>query len=132
MTENDEGQILATAIPICWAYSKQKQRCEMAAGHLGDHCVTYAWDDTKCFDPDVDALVEFIDKPVPFIPSARASGRTVSSGVLRTFDDETGVFTDTPIEEDDNLLGETGLCFSCGVAEDDHEDNPYGCVSYVP
>ena len=115
--------------PQCWAYNKQRQRCEQHPGHEDEHRISVAWTDDECFDP--------ADAPVPFVPTApwpaRIGGSVVKGeGVLRTFNEATGGFDDTLIEEDADLLGETGKCFSCGFGEADHDSNPHGCRTYVP
>jgi len=121
--------------PQCWAFNKQRQRCEMHPGHEDEHRISVAWTDDECFDPEMDAIVTFVDKPVPFVPTTGGSIRgpaVKGEGVLRTFNEATGGFDDTLIEEDADLLGETGKCFSCGYGEADHDSNPHGCRTYVP
>jgi hypothetical protein len=132
MTETDEGQNLAVPVPRCWAYNKTRQRCDMPAGHLGDHAISVSWSDEDSFDP--------MDVPVPFIPTSGGSivpttaftaNRHQRVAVLRSVDEE-GEFFDTEIEEDADLLGETGKCFSCGCPEDEHPCEQHGCRNYIP
>ena len=112
----------------CHARNKSRQRCSQPADHEGDHYIMIEWMDSDSYDPD-------IDMPVPFVPTMGGSIRgpaVKGEGVLRTFNEATGGFDDTLIEEDADLLGETGKCFSCGFGEADHDSNPHGCRTYVP
>jgi len=120
----------------CWAFNKARQRCILEVEdhdltHNGDmsHAFVMRWEDDECYDP--------ADAPVPFVPTApwptRIGGSVVKGeGVLRTFNEAEGIFEDTIIEEDVDLLGETGTCFSCGCSEDEHPCEKHGCRNYVP
>jgi hypothetical protein len=35
----------------CFAYNQQGQRCDMPAGHPGDHAITTTWTDEECYAP---------------------------------------------------------------------------------
>jgi hypothetical protein len=114
----------------CFAYNVQRQRCDQEGGHDGDHSISLTWTDEESWDPN--------DLPVPYV--APMSGGTVvpttsftatrSVATLRSVNED-GEFFDTQIDVDDNALGETGKCFSCGCAEDDHPCDAHGCRSYV-
>lgn len=42
----------------CWAISAAlKVRCDMPAGHSGDHSITVSWDDNQCWSPETDEPV---------------------------------------------------------------------------
>ncbi|MGV0949376.1 MAG: hypothetical protein ACOYB3_01800 [Azonexus sp.] len=98
----------------CWAFNKQRQRCEEVAGHEDEHRISVAWTDEECFDPDIDALVTFVDKPVPFAPTA--GGQILSNAPADVADEPDPA---TP-------------CFSCGVPYGVHDDdNPEGCRSFI-
>ena len=115
--------------PQCWAFNKQRQRCEQHPGHEDEHRISVAWTDDECFDP--------ADAPVPFVPTAPwpariGSGSVVKGeGILRTYNEAEGIFEDTIVEEDTDLLGETGSCFSCGCSSEDHPCEKHGCRNYV-
>lgn len=35
----------------CWAYDKQRRRCEKTAGHEKEHAILIEWSDSECYDP---------------------------------------------------------------------------------
>ena len=112
----------------CHARNKSRQRCSQPADHDGDHYILIEWMDGDSYDPDIDV-------PVPFVPTMGGSIRgpvVKGEGVLRTFNADGTEFTDTLVEEDVDLLGETGLCFSCSCAEDEHPCEKHGCRNYIP
>lgn len=42
----------------CWAISAAlRARCDMPAGHPGDHSITVSWDDEQCWSPETDEPV---------------------------------------------------------------------------
>lgn len=47
-----------TDIRSCFAYNQQKQRCDMPAGHPGNHAISIEWGDDECYDPTA-----FVDLP---------------------------------------------------------------------
>lgn len=69
-------------IRTCWAISAAlKARCDMPAGHSGDHSITVSWDDNQCWSPEIDEPVALrvvtpdmmsgaVDNPVETEPSA--------------------------------------------------------------
>lgn len=36
----------------CWAYSKDKVRCELDAGHDDLHRISAVWSDSECYEPE--------------------------------------------------------------------------------
>ena len=45
-------------IRTCWAISAAlKARCDMPAGHTGDHSITVSWGDEQCWSPETDEPV---------------------------------------------------------------------------
>lgn len=49
---------MSDTIRTCWAISSAlKARCDMPAGHSGDHSITITWDDNQCWSPEVDEPV---------------------------------------------------------------------------
>jgi len=58
-----------TEIRTCWAISAAlKARCDMPAGHTGEHSITVSWNDEQCWSPDMDepvALTVVQDIPEP-------------------------------------------------------------------
>lgn len=45
-------------IRTCWAISAAlKSRCDMPAGHSGEHSITVTWGDEQCWSPDFDEPV---------------------------------------------------------------------------
>lgn len=57
-------------IRTCWAISAAlKARCDMPAGHTGEHSITVSWDDNQCWTPDFDepialTVVPEVQEPV--------------------------------------------------------------------
>lgn len=46
---------MAETIRTCWAISAAlKARCDMPAGHPGDHSITVSWGDEQCWSPETD------------------------------------------------------------------------------
>lgn len=35
----------------CWAYDRNRKRCEKAAGHDDNHAILIEWSDSDCYDP---------------------------------------------------------------------------------
>ena len=122
MTEIDEaekgdgGQSLAVPVPTCWAYSKQRLRCGMPAGHLGDHGVLYSWTDGECYDPTADLVA-------PPMPS-RVVTMNLSPAEQSLADEQAML--------DDLGAVPNGECFTCGCLEDAHPCVAHGCRSFVP
>jgi len=109
--------------PQCWAFNKQRQRCEQHPGHEDEHRISVAWTDDECFDPEIDTLVTFVDKPIPFTPTGTGV-ITMNAGAPMSADFGAG--------EDDDMPGVPGLCFSCGCPEVIHPCDAHQCRSYVP
>ena len=109
--------------PQCWAFNKQRQRCEQHPGHEDEHRISVAWTDDECFDPEIDALVTFVDKPVPFVPTTGGTGViTMNAGAPMPAD----------FGDDDDTEGPPGSCFSCGCPEVIHPCDAHQCRSFVP
>jgi len=46
---------MTETIRTCWAISAAlKARCDMPAGHAGDHSITVSWNDDQCWSPETD------------------------------------------------------------------------------
>jgi hypothetical protein len=80
MAENSEAQDMVDVVvrdvpfmeetpfvPRCWAFNAEGDRCDMPAGHIGEHMVRKLWDDADCVSPIRHQLPE----PAP-APRARA------------------------------------------------------------
>lgn len=65
-----------TEIRTCWAISAAlKARCDMPAGHSGEHSITVSWNDEQCWSPDFDepvalTVVQDVHEPVQEKPEA--------------------------------------------------------------
>lgn len=47
-----------TEIRTCWAISAALMaRCDMPAGHTGEHSITVSWGDEQCWSPETDEPV---------------------------------------------------------------------------
>lgn len=56
-------------IRTCWAISAAlKARCDMPAGHTGEHSITVTWGDDQCWSPDFDEPVALTVVPDVQIP----------------------------------------------------------------
>lgn len=42
---------VSVEIRQCWAYNVGGQRCDMPAGHPGDHGIQMTWTDDECYAP---------------------------------------------------------------------------------
>lgn len=70
-------------IRTCWAISAAlKTRCDMPAGHTGNHSITIEWDDEQCWSPDLDDPVplEVVPDPTPIAEKCEACGHMHKSG----------------------------------------------------
>jgi hypothetical protein len=58
---------MADTIRTCWAISAAlKARCDMPAGHTGEHSITVSWSDDQCWSPEFDEPVALtVVQPVP-------------------------------------------------------------------
>ena len=58
---------MADTIRTCWAISAAlKARCDMPAGHTGEHSITVSWNDEQCWSPETDEPVALtVVQPVP-------------------------------------------------------------------
>jgi len=52
----------------CWAYDKNRRRCEKPAGHEEAHAILIEWSDSECYDPS--------SGPVKAQPAADVSHET--------------------------------------------------------
>jgi hypothetical protein len=55
-------------IRTCWAISAAlKSRCDMPAGHTGNHSITVEWGEEQCWMPEIDEPIalEVVPSPVP-------------------------------------------------------------------
>lgn len=99
----------------CWAYNRQRQRCDQEAGHEGNHSVSTTWTDDECFDPTI------------ILPSPPAT-----TGVISV----TNTSPPIPIIGYDDGMDDLGAvpgggCFSCGCGEDAHPCDAHQCRSFV-
>jgi len=92
--------------PQCWAYNKQRQRCEQAPGHDDDHRISVAWTDDECYDPSVST-------PVP---------TTWSGGVTTTLSEGVVLMNDA------GEKSPTDICFGCDCPRVLH--TPDGCAAH--
>lgn len=100
----------------CFAYSRQRQRCDQEAGHDGDHAVSTTWGDDECFDPT-------IILPAPPVPTSVISVTNTARPIpIIGYDDDM----------DDLGAVAGGGCFSCGCLDDLHPCEAHGCRSFVP
>jgi len=53
MTEVNETPV---EIKQCWAFHKDGTRCDMPAGHPGNHAVERTWTDAECHAPNAHPL----------------------------------------------------------------------------
>ena len=37
--------------PRCWAFNRNRERCDLPPGHDGDHEIRVAWSDDDCWTP---------------------------------------------------------------------------------
>jgi hypothetical protein len=51
---------------ICHAYSVTLDRCDMPAGHPGDHSITRTWTDDECFVPGAPVTLKEHGAPIPY------------------------------------------------------------------
>lgn len=51
MNEDIKQDAGFTPIRVCWAFNPMRQRCDMPAGHPGDHSITISWPDEDCLEP---------------------------------------------------------------------------------
>lgn len=58
----------------CWAYNVAGQRCDMPAGHPGDHGIQFTWTDDDCYNPILSAGES---RPSPAKPAAIVTLPTV-------------------------------------------------------
>jgi hypothetical protein len=56
---------------VCWAYSPGAIRCDMPAGHPGDHAHTQTWTDEECATPEEMAVTALQGSSTAFGPVAR-------------------------------------------------------------
>jgi len=65
-------------IRTCWAISAAlKSRCDMPAGHSGDHSITVTWGDEQCWSPETDEPIELtVVKPVQEVVEDQPEGCT--------------------------------------------------------
>lgn len=64
-------------IRMCWAISAAlKARCDMPAGHPGDHSISVTWNDDQCWNP-------VVDTPIPLVPVEQAKVIPLAQEVLR-------------------------------------------------
>jgi hypothetical protein len=87
---------------ICWAFSKTGQRCELEAGHEGDHSVSFTWTDAEAWQPTMVEMTK-TQKPVPVLG-----------------------YPDLPTEKP------VFPCGACDWPDPEtHDSNPYGCRTFV-
>ncbi len=55
---------MTDTIRQCWAFHKDGTRCDMPAGHPGNHAVERTWTDDECLDPTT------VTKPVVITTSS--------------------------------------------------------------
>lgn len=104
--------------PRCFAYSKQLQRCEKIAGHVGPHGFSVEWGDDECYDPAT--VIETLDAM-----TVAGSGGTALVGLPAAeagFPPEAEPAPVPDLEDD----GMSPPCFVCGCQEDEHDTD--GCV----
>lgn len=92
---------------ICWARRNEPpyQRCELVAGHAGDHELSITWGDDEVFDPVV--MVPVLDIPMR---------------------------VDVPVAppEDDGIIDR---CFTCGCKAAEHGPDGcdrHLCKTFLP
>jgi hypothetical protein len=114
-----------TPIRTCFAFNPNYQRCDMPAGHPGDHSITVLWTDDDCWDPSTAAPPILTAAPLP----AAALG-----GAPLSFDGETPIrYTEdgTPVFEMEYVPGiETednpnDVCVACAHPRHRHVEG--GC-----
>ena len=67
--------------PQCWAYNKERQRCQLHAGHDSLHSIMNEWEDSECFDP----LEAPKAVPVPFpVKVPAGTGTTTPTVTINT------------------------------------------------
>lgn len=100
----------------CWAYSKERQRCQGQAGHEGEHGIVFNWTDDDCFDPETDSTTVWRERP---------AGGSTFIGLTNT-DTPLPIYA-VPIPHDDDG-GTPGRCFTCNCSAAAHE--PDGCLAH--
>jgi hypothetical protein len=96
-------------VRACFAYSQSRERCDMPAGHPGDHSITLTWTDEECFDPTA--------------PIDMSEYRLPDLNVVR------------PVPDEEPVVFES--CVACDHPHPWHEDggacslNDCGCMRYV-
>lgn len=108
----------------CWAYSKQRQRCDLSAGHEGLHSLSITWGSDECFDPAMDSTVVWRDKPGSGVSGAIV---TMNAGQILAPDIDGG---------GDDLDVVPGRCFTCNCTEAAHVPGEgcaaHACKSFLP
>lgn len=44
----------------CWAHNLDRVRCELDAGHDGNHTVYITWQDSECYEPDKSTVAPIV------------------------------------------------------------------------
>jgi len=73
-----------TEVRICWALNKNLQRCDMPAGHPGDHAIQTTWTDADCYNPAVPTPVSnpgTVTAGAPVLPVTEVSEPPVLQAV---------------------------------------------------
>lgn len=70
---------MSEQIRQCWAFHKDGTRCDMPAGHNGDHAVERTWGDSECAIPGQDHVQKPVQVPVPQ-PLVEAPVKCVACG----------------------------------------------------
>lgn len=137
-------QVEPRPIRTCFAFNVHGTRCDMPAGHPGDHAVTTTWTDEECFEPGHSAPVPLaVASPAPQPPveagdvdiyAGREPDRYTESGVpIYDMEYVPGVQTD----EDPNAscvacnhpYGRHNLEIGCLVGID--SENACGCHGFI-
>jgi hypothetical protein len=125
---------MSDTIRICWAYNQQAQRCDMPAGHPGNHAISIEWSDEETF--------EFMPIPTtPTPPSASASAEDTLAQVARAeakwdnrdknIDHEALAELDFGRPAEEPTLQDEGRCVAC---EHKHQSGKCrcGCETWIP
>lgn len=54
----------------CWAHSIDRVRCELDAGHDGNHTVYITWRDDECYEPDKNTIAPIVTPKAAPAPAA--------------------------------------------------------------
>jgi hypothetical protein len=70
-----------TEIKQCWAFHRDGTRCDMPAGHNGDHMVERTWTDADCAIPgEAKPTVAYPATPQNPVPLVEAPAKCVACG----------------------------------------------------